>query len=986
MYTDEETRGVPIKTFIISLILIIVFILLLMWLLPIPKISGSNDSNNNNNNNNNNNQGNVVREFPNIDGLLNRIFIDNVDSMKNAAISYFTTDKLPGKVGDSVTLTLQEMLDKHLLLPFTDKEGKSCDTSKSYVSLTKLNDSYELKVNLKCGEEEAYILVPMGCYSYCTSAICQNKEQTTKYVQVSTDKTKTIVDNKGDEVIVKTSPRCELYVSTGTLGDNSWYISDAVVKFKSKYATTSGAKITSYGLSTQASALYNNQDSYTVNNDGTTTVYGYVKDSNGYTSTCSITVKKDTVKPSCELSVLSGTKASNGVYVSDITVGFSSRIDEISGISNYGLGNTSTVLYNKLSKYNITTNGTHKIYGYVMDKAGHTAVCDLTVKRDKPSTPVVSNPSCTLKVTSGTVGTNGWYKSNVVIGFATKTSTNNATITSFGLGTSENYNGSDTYTVNNDGTTTVYGYVKDSNGYTSTCSITVKKDDTKPNCQLSVLSGVVNEQGIYVSDASVGLTTKTDATSGLANYGMSNYTKAVYNKIVRFKVLSNGTHKIYGYVIDKAGNTAMCDITLKRETPTPVVSNPSCSLEVTNGTVGTNGWYKSNVVIGFATKTSTNNATITSFGLGTSENYNGSDTYTVNNDGTTTVYGYVKDSNGYTSTCSITVKKDDTKPNCALKVTSGTEKDGYYTSNVTVSLTSKTDAASGVANYGIGTSKVYNKNTTYTVSTKGTTTVYGYVQDTAGNENVCSINVQIKDSVKTEYEYVKSIEAQYSDWSSWTTSTYNPSNPPKFGSYALIEMVDLGKTQEVDHYNESTGKAFYQNKPVKVGTTTEKYCSGYDYYREKTTSTTIAVKSGSSWNSIGMVTTSSAPTDTASVKYEFVGFDWKCTGCERTPRYIWNKYNRTTYEVKSAENMVTKSGVKAVCNGYETKTVEVFDTVKVFVDYEIVKTPVYKDVYKYKKRTRTLVKNAYIDYVWSYYNDKTLLDKDYKYTGKTRTA
>ena len=895
MYTDEERSGVPIKTFIISLILIILFILLLMWLLPIPK-----NSNNDNKENGNNNQGNIVGEFPNIDGLLNRIFIDNVDGMKTAATSYFTTDKLPKNVGDSVTLTLQEMLDKHLLLPFTDKNGKSCDNTASYVTLTKLNDSYEMKVNLKCGEEEAYILVPMGCYSYCTSAICQNKQETTKYVQVSTDKNAK-VDNKGDEVITKTSPKCILYVSSGTLGNNGWYKSDVVVKFKSKYATTSGATVVTYGLTTQSTALYNNQDSYVVNNDGITTIYGYVKDSNGYTSTCSIDIKKDTVKPSCELSVLSGTKSANGIYVSDVMVGFTSRIDATSGIANYGMSNNGITLYNKISKYNITIDGTHKVYGYVIDAAGNTASCDLTVKREKPSTPIVSNPSCTLKVTSGTVGTNGWYTSNVNIGFASKTSTNGATITSFGLGTSENYNGNSTYTINSDGTSTIYGYVKDSNGYTSKCSITVKKDATKPSCTLTVLSGITNASGVYISDASVGFGSRVDSTSGIANYGMSNYTTAVYNKITKFNILSNGTHKLYGYVIDNAGNTASCALTVKREKPAdPVVSNPSCTLKVTSGTVGTNGWYTSNVNIGFASKTSTNGATIASFGLGTSENYNGNSTYTINNDGTSTIYGYVKDSNGYTSKCSITVK--------------------------------------------------------------------------------------IKKNTELEYEYKKSIAAQYSSWSAWTTSTYNPSNPPKFGNYDLIEIKDLGKTQEVDYYKESTGKEFYQYKPVKVGTTTERYCSGYDYYREKTTSTTIAIKSGTSWNFVSMVTTSSAPTSTESVKYEFVGFDWKCTGCERTPRYIWNKYNRTTYEVKSVENMVTKSGVKAECSGYETKTVEIFDTVKIFVDYEIIRTPVYKDVYKYQKRTRSLVKNAYIDYVWSYYNDKTLLDKDYTYTGKTRTV
>ena len=128
MYTDDEKKvGLPLKTFILSLILIIIFILLLMWLLPIPK-----NSNNNNSNSKCDITGNCP-EFPNITGLTNRIFIENIRDMKDAAISYFTTDKLPGKEGESVKLTLQDMLDKHLILPLTDKDGKTCDTKGSYV-------------------------------------------------------------------------------------------------------------------------------------------------------------------------------------------------------------------------------------------------------------------------------------------------------------------------------------------------------------------------------------------------------------------------------------------------------------------------------------------------------------------------------------------------------------------------------------------------------------------------------------------------------------------------------------------------------------------------------------------------------------------------------------------------------------------------------------------------------------------------------------
>ena len=129
MYTDDEERtGLPIKTFLISLILIIIFILLLMWLLPIQK-----NSNNSGSGNGNSDGGN----YYGWESLTNRIFNSNIQDMKNVGITYFTTDKLPENVGESKTLTLQEMLDMKLLLPFTDKNGKACDTKGSYVTLTK---------------------------------------------------------------------------------------------------------------------------------------------------------------------------------------------------------------------------------------------------------------------------------------------------------------------------------------------------------------------------------------------------------------------------------------------------------------------------------------------------------------------------------------------------------------------------------------------------------------------------------------------------------------------------------------------------------------------------------------------------------------------------------------------------------------------------------------------------------------------------------
>ena len=156
MYTEENQREGRdfslLKGFILRLILIVIFVLLLVKFVPWPDMSG-------------------------LKSLQAQIFNNNITAMKEAAIPYFTTERLPKNVGDSVTLTLKEMLDLKLLVPFVDKDGNTCDLTKSYVKITKEENEYVLKVNLKCGSEEDYILVHVGCYSYCTNTICEKVEE-----------------------------------------------------------------------------------------------------------------------------------------------------------------------------------------------------------------------------------------------------------------------------------------------------------------------------------------------------------------------------------------------------------------------------------------------------------------------------------------------------------------------------------------------------------------------------------------------------------------------------------------------------------------------------------------------------------------------------------------------------------------------------------------------------------------------------------------
>lgn len=167
MYTEEyEQKGFPIRDFILKLILIIIFVFLLCWLLPKfiqPTINTKKCPTG-------------TCDTEGINALTSQIFLENLDKMKEAAISYYTDERLPQEIGQSDTMTLSDMIGKKLIIALIDKNNKVCDLEKSYVKITKLDDEYVLKVNLKDSEKEDYILVHLGCYTYCESNICEKQD------------------------------------------------------------------------------------------------------------------------------------------------------------------------------------------------------------------------------------------------------------------------------------------------------------------------------------------------------------------------------------------------------------------------------------------------------------------------------------------------------------------------------------------------------------------------------------------------------------------------------------------------------------------------------------------------------------------------------------------------------------------------------------------------------------------------------------------
>ena len=196
MSNDEYSkRGFPLGSFILKLILVVIFVFLLCWLLPkfmVPAITKSM---------NGKGCSTSTCDCKGIKALTSQIFANNLDKMKEAAISYYTNERLPQNVGDSKKLTLSDMIGLKIIVPLVDKNGKAVDVEKSYVKITKTNDEYILKVNIKDSEKEDYILVHIGCYNYCESDVCQKKDtnvplkagkDNTPYVPLTPEKPVTI--------------------------------------------------------------------------------------------------------------------------------------------------------------------------------------------------------------------------------------------------------------------------------------------------------------------------------------------------------------------------------------------------------------------------------------------------------------------------------------------------------------------------------------------------------------------------------------------------------------------------------------------------------------------------------------------------------------------------------------------------------------------------------------------------------------------------
>ena len=205
-----------IKRFLIGLILIILLIFLLLWLFP-TKAGLKNTI-----------KDSISDAFTEtfeekLNPLYDRIFGDNINTMKDVATAYFTTDRLPKQEGETVKLTLGEMLEQKLLLSIKDKNGKMCDKDDSYVEVTKNGKEYKMKVNLSCDGEEDYIISYLGCYDYCLNDICEKKTVTEARARTQTNNNTNIINRITKTKYICTITNGKYYGKNGTVVSKSTF-------------------------------------------------------------------------------------------------------------------------------------------------------------------------------------------------------------------------------------------------------------------------------------------------------------------------------------------------------------------------------------------------------------------------------------------------------------------------------------------------------------------------------------------------------------------------------------------------------------------------------------------------------------------------------------------------------------------------------------------------------------------------------------------
>ena len=473
MYSNEKNPGLNWKDLIIKAIFLVIFVLLIVWLFP---------------------------KVPNMTAFYSNIFRENISYMQDAAESYYTIERLPKNVGDTAEMTLQEMIDKNLILPFVDKDGNACDTKASYVQITKNKTDYTLTVNLVCPTEKNKVNKILGCHDYCEN--CTEKVADIEYQfkkAVTANQTVYSCPNggtlNGTTCTVSTEKSYTAYVRNGETnyscpnggalsGTTCYILDESTSTYKASSRTTSGS---SYPATAKATSASYNATANTSSGSYNATW------SSGSARTYAAT-KNTTPTTTYAAKATSGTQSMSGYYTSK-PQGYT---------CDYGLAPTSCSTCSMYKSYYYNCKATKTTYscpnGGSLDNTGKTCVVPGKTTYSCPNGGTLSGQTCVVSGVSSYTCPNGGYLSGtkcITSGTTTYTCPNGGTLS----GTKCYVTGETKYTCPNG------GYLSG-----TTCIVSGTSEYYCPN------GGTLSGSMCYVTSNSTRTYAATKTTGSSSNY------------------------------------------------------------------------------------------------------------------------------------------------------------------------------------------------------------------------------------------------------------------------------------------------------------------------------------------------------------------------------------------------------------------------------------------------------------------------------------
>src|SRR3989475_3487703 len=463
---------------------------------------------------------------------------------------------------------------------------------------------------------------------------------------------------------------------SGTAGANGWYVSNVIVSLSAS-DPESGIDNVYVRVDGGGWAVYTSPITMT---DGTHLLEYYAVNNAGLAETShSVPILVDTNPPTTFI-WFSGTRGANGWYTSNVTVALNAT-DATSGVAttSYRIDGGTWLAYTGPF---VLGDGQHVVDYFSIDLAG------LPETMHSQTIAIDTTPPSTTASVSGTAGANGWYVTTVAVSLsATDPGSGISNVyTRIDGGDWEVYSGPVTVT---DGTHVFEFYAVNGAGlFEGTHSLSLAVDTTPPASSIS-LAGTAGANGWYVSNVTVSMSA-SDATSGVANITYRVDGGAWLSYAGPF-VLGEGSHAVDYFASDQAGLAEAARTTTIAVDLTPPTTTASVS-----GTAGANGWYVSNVMARLSASDSGSGVANIYVQLdgGNWAIYAGPVTLT---EGTHIVGYFAVDHAGLIeATHSLSVSVDTAPPTTTSSLSGTAGTNGWYTSNVTVSLTA-TDATSGVA-------------------------------------------------------------------------------------------------------------------------------------------------------------------------------------------------------------------------------------------------------------------------------------------------